>query len=306
MITIHHHKSAFKAVSAIVLIAACIAVGFFAHRLPQKVSEVTSGSSESLVAVDATVYRGLMQMLGIGDRCVDFSDQMKPDVEQVVASGAKMLMLSAYDGVDIEKYRRTGLRIVECTDFKETSPLARAKWMTVYGRIWGVGERADSLYDVVETRYRELTSAVSEADSLPVVFFDLIYGNLWYQPTSRSSTGGMVGDAGGRLPFADDGDNVTLTMSKEQVLSQAKDADVWIIRYHTAGTMTLDELGAIDPVYGQFKAFREGNVWACNTDKVSYFDEAPFRPDYLLQDMINILHPEMHVSDGMRYFEKLR
>lgn len=293
----------------IVLIAVCIVALFVLHDIPKKVSQVSGADSDGLVAVDATVYRGLMQMLGIGDRCVDFSGQMKPDAEQIVASGASMLMLSAYDGVDTEKYRRLGIRIVECTDFNETSPLARAKWMTVYGRLWGVGERADSLYEVVENRYRELTATCSLLPAhchKPSVLFDLVYGNMWYQPTTMSATGGMVGDAGGTLPFTDDSIRVSRPLSKEQVLAQARDADVWLIRYHTAGTMTLADLKAIDPVYGQFDAFRKGNVWACNTSRVAYFDEAPFRPDYLLEDMIKILHPELGLPGGMRYFEKLR
>ncbi len=259
-----------------------------------------------LVAVDATPYRGLMQMLGVGDRCIDFSDQMKPDVEKIVASGAEMFMVSAYDGLDLSKYRRMDMPIVECRDFMETTPLGRAAWMKRYGQLWGVGERADSLYRVVEKRYLALKSRVAKTASRPAVFFDTMYGNMWYQPSKASTAGSMVADAGGRLPFDINLKGGSLAMSKEQVLSAAADAEVWIIRYQGDRPMTLKQLSSLSPVYSQFRAFREGNVWGVNTSKVAYFDEAPFRPDYLLEDMINILHPEVKLSARMHYYSKLQ
>ncbi len=308
-----------------------------------------NASDDPLVAVDASVYRGLMEMLGIGDRCIDFSNELKPDPERIVASGASMLMLSAYDGIDAERYRRLGIEVIECTDFNETSPLARAKWMTVYGRMWGVGERADSLYKVVEERYKELVQqeplpglrpplpdregeqekniAIAETPPLEgkgevcplpyrggvgkaqgeasFVFFDTLYGNIWYQPANESTIGQMIVDAGGRLPFSDKQKGGSVPMSKEQMLMQAGDADVWIIRYQSEEPMTLQSLSAMNPVYSQFKAYREGNVWGCNTLKTRYFEEVSFRPDWLLEDFIKILHPEQNPSNGLRYFHKL-
>ncbi len=259
-----------------------------------------------LVAVDATPYRGLMQMLGVGDRCIDFSNQMKPDMEKIAASGAKMFMVSAYDGADLSKYRRLDLQLVECRDFMETTPLGRAAWMKKFGRLWGVGKRADSLYQVVETRYKELSRRVQKTNTRPAVFFDTMYGNMWYQPSRISTAGGMVKDAGGRMPFDINLKGGSLAMSKEQVLSAAKDAEVWIIRYQGDQPMTLKQLADLSPVYSQFRAFREGNVWGVNTSKVAYFDEAPFRPDYLLEDMINILHPELRLSSVMHYYSRLQ
>jgi iron complex transport system substrate-binding protein len=133
-----------------------------------------------------------------------------------------------------------------------------------------------------------------------------MYGNMWYQPSKISTAGGIVADAGGKLPFDINLKGGSLAMSKEQVLCAAKDAEVWIIRYQGNTAMTLQQLSALSPVYSQFRAFREGNVWGVNTSQVAYFDEAPFRPDYLLEDMINILHPELKLSAGMHYYSRLR
>ncbi|MCD8306091.1 MAG: ABC transporter substrate-binding protein [Prevotella sp.] len=259
-----------------------------------------------LVAVDASVYRGLMEMLGIGDRCIDFSDEGKIDAERLVASGAKILMLSVYDGIDTEKYRRTGVKVIECTDFNESTALRRAYRMVGYGAALGVKDRADSLYRIVEARYDSLRRSVAADGARPVVMFDLVYGNVWYQPGNDSSTGGIVADAGGNLLFPAGGKNGITALTKERMLMKSDAADVWIIRYSAAKQLSLAALGGQNPAYKQFKAFREGNVWACNTSRTAYFDEAPFRPDYLLEDIIHILHPQQDKDYQMRYFEKLQ
>ena len=36
--------------------------------------------------------------------------------------------------------------------------------------------------------------------------------------------------------------------------------------------------------------------------KVPYFEEAPFRPDFLLKDLIKIFHPEILPNYQTRYF----
>ncbi len=247
-----------------------------------------------------------MEVLGIGNRCVDFSGQPKIDTERLIASGAKILMLSVYGGVDAEKYRRAGVKVIECTDFNERSALQRARRITGYGGQLGVKERADSLYKAVETRYDSLKTSVGKGGKRPAAMFDLVYGNIWYQPSESSSTGNIVIDAGGALLFPAGGNNGISALSKEQMLVKSGEADVWIIRYASSEKLTLETLRRENPVYERFKAFRGNNVWACNTAATAYFEEAPFRPDFLLEDVIHILHPERDKDYKMRYFEKLK
>ncbi len=71
---------------------------------PYSQGDLEGAISEDLIAVDASVYKGLMNMLNIGERCVDLSYSMRPNPETVLASGAKILMLSAYDLADTLQY----------------------------------------------------------------------------------------------------------------------------------------------------------------------------------------------------------
>lgn len=267
-------------------------------------SKGQSGAEDSVytrVAVDASVYRGLMQMLGVGNHCLDFSSQMNPSVEAIAAAHPDAIMLSAYDGADLSKYRRLGVPVIECRDFLETSALKRAAWMKRFGRYWGVGNRADSLYRVVEREYKAMVTH-SGGDDRPVVFFDLLYGNQWYQPVEHSTLGQMVYDAGGRVPFASEQQGGSIALSKEQVLLQAKDADFWLIRYSGSEPLTLSSLAKLDPVYAHFKAFKTGQVYVCDINATHYFDETAFRPDWLIADFVSVLSGK----DETHYFKRIQ
>lgn len=263
------------------------------------------GKDYNRVVVDASVYSGLMNMLGVGDKCIDFSDNINLDKEKIIAYSPDLLLLSAYDGADIEKFSHLGVPVVECRDFLEPSALGRAEWMRYLGRLWGVREEADSLFAEVVEAYNSVRDvSTKEHTARPTVFFDMLYGNLWYQPVNKSTIGQIVYDAGGKLPFANKERGGSVALSVETVLMEAKDADFWLIRLYSNQPLTLSALARLNPAYSQFKAFKKGNVFVCYTDKTHYFEETTFRPDLLLKDIYNILHD---VDDSeLHYFERMK
>lgn len=258
------------------------------------------------IAVDASVYKGLMEMLGVEAKCLDFSADMKPDVEKIAASKADLLLLSAYEGVDIAKYERLGIPIVKCTDFIESSPLARAEWMRYFGRLWGVEEKADSLFAVVEADYNVLCDASHNRGEGQQVIFDTLYGNQWYQPAENSTIGQLVAMAGGKVIGGKDQQGGSVALSAEQVLLQGGEADYWFIRVSGKDELTLGDLAKMNPVYSQLKAFKDGNVFVCYTDKTHFFEETPFRPDWLLDDIKGIVSPPAPKGGVLRYFNKIK
>lgn len=66
--------------------------------------------------------------------------------------------------------------------------------------------------------------------------------------------------------------------------------------------MSKADLLAEFPGYDGLKAFREGNIYECNCSRVPYFEEVPFRPDWLLQELIALLHPSVRLP--LRYYKE--
>ena len=242
--------------------------------------------------------RGLVADCGMGTN---------PDVERIAQLQPDAILLSPYqDGNGYGRVGKLGIPLVECADYLETSALGRAEWMRFYGRLFGVGGRADSLFAAVEENYRKLKFRAMLSSTSLSVFADTKYGAVWYVPGGRSPMGQLYADACGRYVFADEPTSGSLPLSFEEVLDRAGDADVWLIKYNRAHDLTYAGLRADYAGYAEFKAFKQRNIYGCNTARVDFFGETPFRPDYLLADLIQILHPEVRNLGGLRYFSLLK
>ena len=134
---------------------------------------------------------------------------------------------------------------------------------------------------------------------------DNVTGSVWYVPGGKSTIGQMIQDAGGSYSWAGDTHSGSVSLPFESVLEKAGEADVWLFRYSSDHDITYDELRSEHHGYNQFKAFREKNVYGCNVELSPFYEETPFRPDWLLNDFIRILHPELDSLPPLRYYKKL-
>ena len=215
---------------------------------------------------------------------LDGGTATKPNVEVLMAGQSDALWISPYENATLGNLDRLPIPIIYCAEYMEDSPLARAEWMKFYGRLVGRGDKADSLFDAVATRYEKISNNGSNGKKILV---DLPYGATWYVPGGCSASAQLYEDAGFVYPWADDPHSGSLSLSKEAVLSKAQDCDVWYIRYmDTNKDWTLADFKRQNVFFDKFKAAREGNVWGCNTAYSDFFDITSFRPDSLLESFV--------------------
>ena len=269
------------------------------------------GCIEAIAGICETEYIAnprLRQAIAEG-KIRDMGSAMMPDRERIVALAPDIIFVSPYENASTYgSLESLGIPIVQCADYMETSALGRAEWIRFYGRLFGKGREADSLFLAIETQYQALqalTDSIAETHR-PTVLFDTQGGSAWYVPGGRSTMAQLVADAGGRYLFADNTKSGSVPLSFESVLSRGENADTWLIRYTNNHTrMTLADLGKVYQPYTLFKAYREGNVYGCNSAELIFYEETPFHPERLLRDYIKVLHPELLPCDTLRYFHKL-
>lgn len=240
-------------------------------------------------------------------RVVDCGESMSPDLEKIIKLHPQAILLSPFENND--RYARVGelgIPVVECADYMETSALGRAEWVKFYGLLFGRADEAAKMFDDSESRYLSLREAASKTKSRPKVLMDQRYGQVWNVPGGESTIAGVIRDAGGVNPFDSYRRSGSVPIAPEKVLAEAGDADVWLVRYNQLNEKTLKELATDAPENSRFKAFKEGNVFGCNTRFVDFYEETPFHPERLLEDMIRILHPELEeMTPGHGYYEKM-
>lgn len=239
-------------------------------------------------------------------RITDVGDGMSPVIEKVIDQHPDALFLSPFENSGgYGRLEEIDIPIVECAEYMEPSPLARAEWLRFYGMLFGCEQQADSLFRVVDANYNALKTMASKAKSRPTVLVDKVTGSVWYVPGGQSTLGQMIQDAGGRYPWAADRHSGSVSLPFEAVLEKAGEADVWLFRYSSDHDITYQELAGEHHGYDQFRAFRKQNAYGCDVERSQFYEESPFHPDRLLNDFLRILHPEMTSLDDLRYYRKL-
>lgn len=237
----------------------------------------------------------------------DMGTSQQPDLERIAASGADALLVSPYADASYGGVEKLGIPLVECADYMESSPLARAEWMKFYGLLFGCEARADSLFAAVERRYLDLRRhLVRPGGCRPTLLADRLTGGTWYVPGGRSTTGRLYADAGARYLFADLKESGSVARSFEQVLERAAAADLWLIKYGAPADITYASLRADYVPYAHFRAWQRRRIYGCNVLRRPFFETLSFRPDLLLREVGAIVRPDRLPGVRPEWFEPLR
>ncbi len=281
------------------------------------------------VAVCSSVHCGMMETVGAADRIggvcepryvfsrtvrdglregriVDLGEAAQPDMERLIELAPEAIITSPIDNSGYGRMGKLGIPIVECVDYRETSPLGRTEWLKLFGLLFGRTEAADSAFLATEIRYNRLCELADQVSDRPVVLPEMRFGSVWYVPGGRSYMANLYRDAGADYPWSEDPHTGSLSLSLEHVLERGADADVWILKYNRPRKMTLQDLA---DEYGSsvaLRAWQTGNVWGCNSAHVRFYEELPVRPDLVLEDLVRIFQPGLLPNGELRYFHKLQ
>jgi len=244
---------------------------------------------------------------GISDgSIIDCGDGMSPMIEKIIDAGADAILLSPFENSGgYGRLEEIDIPLIECAEYMEESPLARAEWIRFYGLLYGRQREADSIFSLVDGNYGLLKKVATTSKVRRSVLMDKQTGSVWYVPGGRSTIGRMLQDAQCDYAFAADEHSGSLALPFETILEKCGDADVWLFRYDSDKPMTRSRLLAEQHGYTQLKPAKTGQLYGCNVMTSMFYEESPFRPDLLLQDFIQILHPDIPNLLPLRYYQKV-
>ena len=237
---------------------------------------------------------------------VDCGNSMSSNVEKIIDLKPEAIMVSPFENSGgYGKLDKLHIPLIEMADYMEESSLGRAEWMKFYGMLFGREKAADSLFNEVKSNYEQLKQKAQTAKQTRSVFTERMMGNVWYVPGGRSVIGGLLRDARARYGFANDTHSGSVALSFESVLDRAGKADIWLFKYNEHPS-TLQELLKENAGYGEFKAVKTHQVFACDCTHRPYYEEVSFHPDRLLSDVIQIVHPDIAGFAPMHYYQRLK
>lgn len=238
-------------------------------------------------------------------RILNLGNSMSPDIERIIDAHCDAILLSPFENSGgYGKLEHLGVPIIEAADYMEPTSLGRAEWMKFYGLLFGCEAKADSLFKVVDRNYQHLRRQAARLPKGRSVLTERKTGSTWYTPGGQSTIATIIRDANGGYAFSDDEHSGSLALSFEQIIDKAGNSDVWAFKVSGPKPMTRADLLAEFHGYDALKAFRTGEIYECCSSVVPYFEEVSWRPDYLLRDMIQMLHPHVNLG-GLRYYKRL-
>ncbi len=236
---------------------------------------------------------------------VDAGSSVTPDIEHIIELTPDAILLSPFENTQNDRLVHTGIPIIECADYMETSPLGRAEWVRVFGWLYGCETSADSLFHHVEESYLSTCSLISHTTTHPKVITERRTGAMWYIPGGNSYMATLLSDAGAAYPWSDNPNTGSIPLSFENVFEHGQDADYWLIKYHAPVDLTYSDLLEEYTPYSKFKAFEQQQIYGCNTQRLRYYEETPFHPERLLQDLGAIFHPTLFEGYTPYYFHPM-
>ncbi len=202
--------------------------------------------------------------------------------------------------------KQSGIPVLYNGDWMETSPLGKAEWIKFFGALFNKSKEADSVFSEIKSNYLKAKKLALNAKKKPTVLSGSLFKDIWYAPAGTSWAAQFINDAGGDYLWKNSKGSGSLQLSIESVLEKGIQADFWI---GPGYAKNLSQMAKTHPVYEQFDAFKNKNVYGFTnktgkTGGVLYFELGPNRPDLILKDLIKILHPELLPNYELTFFNK--
>jgi len=219
------------------------------------------------------------------------------DTEVIIAANPDVIFISPFKRGGYDAITDTGLPLVPHLGYKELTPLGQAEWVKFIGMFIGMEKEANEKFDGIARRYNELKELTAKAAERPMVLSGEIRGGNWYAVGGQSFLAQLFRDAGADYFLKDDTSSGGMNLDFETVYSKAAHAQYWRIMNSFDGTYTYDALKSSDPRYADFQAFKDKGVIYCNMSQVPYYETMPMQPEVLLEDFVQVFHPELASPD---------
>ena len=184
-----------------------------------------------------------------------------------------------------------GIPVIVDRSSYEAHPLGRTEWIKLYGALAGKEDAAQAFFAEKEALIAAYAGYPNSEKT--VAFFYMSSDGSVVVRNSTDYVPRMIEIAGGRYALKDivdpDSSRSSVTTTMEQFYAAAVDADFLIYNANIASPLdSLDALFALSPLFADFRAVREGNVWCTGKDLYQETDDV----GELIEDIHNMIAGE--------------
>jgi len=268
---------------------------------PQEAMVVELGVADRLVAVGGvkSFDDGIRERVRNGELLqVGYSWHSSPILETVVASRPDVFVMTQMDSdhsAHLDRVLQMGVPVMPFFMAAEPDYMGQVEYIRLMGLLTGKEAEAEAFITRVANRVDQLKKAAATRPKRSVLHAWWTGGDVW-MVTTRNGDAQMLKDAGATVVLEQPDDeryDSTVRLGTERLLTDARDAEFWIARDPISNAYRDRR------VLEQFKAFREGRVYAMDglvkreVDSYGLWNIGPIRPDLMLADYVKMIHPDL-------------
>lgn len=232
-----------------------------------------------------------------------FGDESNHSLEKIIASKSNIVFYNGFgDGFpNEEKLNKLGVSTIPIYDWRENHPLGKAEWIKLAGVITGEIDKANEIFSSIVLEYNKLQGIADSVSSEPNVLAGSFYGDIWFAPGGQSYFATLIKDAGANYQYEDSKGTASLELSLEQILEHNIGSDFWI-------NPTVDSKRKVlqmNPQLKHLKAF-SNNMYCYSSDMAKFWEQSAIMPHIVLQDLIQILHPELSFNRELYFYKNIQ
>lgn len=233
------------------------------------------------------------------------------NVERALALNPGVVMAVGLPGNNNSTYsilEDAGIPVIYNAEWQETSLLGRSEWIKVMAALLNREDVAEHKFNEITRAYDSLRMLASSVTVKPFLIGNTPIKGTWHVPGGNSYIARLINDAGGDYYWKNTRETGSIVVSFEDVFQAGLNADLWI---NARVSKSKQEILDIDPRLKDFKAFKTGAIYNFTRRQLEsgandYWETGMTHPQYVLADMIRIIHPELLPGYELFFYEKLK
>lgn len=230
------------------------------------------------------------------NRIQAYGDESALNVERIIASGANLVLFSGF-GTDFpyaQQLNRIGIQTIPIYDWRENTPLGKAEWLLAIGSICGKEQEARSYFEKRVESYEHLKAKVANVRDKPKILSGNLLGDVWWAPAGNSYVAQLISDAGGDYLFKETKGTGSVALSMEEIVASGE-KDIWINPGMASKQLILEG----NPLADKLNSFQR--IYCYSPNMNAFWENSATQPDFVLEDLIRIFHPEL-LDEGQFHF----
>lgn len=237
------------------------------------------------------------------NQIMEFGNETNLSIEKIISLRPKSIIYSGFTN-EFSKNKeliRLGIQPIPNFEWKESHPIGRAEWLLFFGYLTGTEEAAKTHLKNVETNYNNIKEIAGLSARSPKIIMGSKIGDYWFGPAGQSYAARILEDAKANYIYKDTKGVGSLEYSMEKVFVDSKESEFWI----NPGVSSLQLLEINNPKAKLFSAFQLKKVFCYTHNPNKYWELSSIHPDWVLSDLIKILHPESQLNNPFYFYKAL-